>query len=145
MFGLMGDNVHLHLELPSRLSEVGHLQKAIVDAAKQFDYDQRVEFALRLAIDEAVTNAIRHGNDNDPSKVVKIEAEFTANLITVTIEDQGSGFDPYDLPDPTLEENIDRPHGRGVMLMNAYMTTVAYNESGNKVTMTKDATCAKPD
>ncbi|MEM9883166.1 MAG: ATP-binding protein [Planctomycetota bacterium] len=132
------------LEFPSRLSEVPPAQHAIVEAARAAGFDDKSLFAIRLALDEALTNAVRHGNGSDPTKHVTVTYAADAERITITVEDQGPGFAPADLPDPTAEENLDRPHGRGVMLMRAYMTEVTYNDRGNRVTLTKARDCPLP-
>jgi len=93
-------------------------------------------FAVRLAIEEAITNAFVHGHQDLGSDVpVIVEYKVSNGEIQVAIEDQGPGFIPDKLPDPTLIENLSKPFGRGVMLMKAYMTEVLYNAQGNRVIM----------
>jgi serine/threonine-protein kinase RsbW len=94
-------------------------------------------FSVRLAVEEALVNAIKHGNQMDRSKCVRISYRFLADRFEVEITDEGDGFDPADVPDPTAVENLERPCGRGLMLMRAYMSEVAYNERGNSVSMAK--------
>ncbi|MEO0966360.1 MAG: ATP-binding protein [Planctomycetota bacterium] len=131
--------------IPSQLEEVPAVVDAVVEAVEAAGgYQDRSVFAIRLAIDEAVTNAIRHGNGQDPDKQVTIEYEITGELVRVCVCDEGPGFVPETLPDPTAEENLIRTHGRGVMLMNAYMTEVSFNERGNCVTLVKRRDCPKP-
>jgi serine/threonine-protein kinase RsbW len=140
----MAEPATTRLVFPSRLDEVPAVQHAIVGAAEQAGFDEQSLFAIRLALDEALTNAVRHGNGSDPNK--KVSVEFTADerRLVVQIEDEGAGFVPDDVPDPTAEENLCRPHGRGVMLMRAYMSDVQFNERGNRVTLTKSRDCALP-
>jgi serine/threonine-protein kinase RsbW len=92
---------------------------------------------LFVALDEAIANAIKHGNKSDPEKIVTIIAELTPSEATFTIIDQGDGFDLSNLPDPTDPEYIMRPCGRGVMLIYHIMDEVRYNTRGNKVIMVK--------
>tara|TARA_R110000737_G_scaffold2923_12_gene9484 strand:+ start:97806 stop:98234 length:429 start_codon:yes stop_codon:yes gene_type:complete len=93
-------------------------------------------FAVRLAIEEAITNAFVHGHQNLASDIpIIVEYAVSKGEIQITVEDQGPGFVPEKLPDPTLMENLSKPFGRGVMLMKAYMTEVLYNTQGNRVTM----------
>ncbi len=132
------------LVFPSKLSEVPAAQHAIVDAAKEAGFGEKALFAIRLALDEALTNAVRHGNASDPTKNVTVEFTPEPHQLVITIEDEGPGFAPEDVPDPTAEENLGRPHGRGVMLMRAYMTDVQFNDRGNRVTLIKQADCALP-
>ena len=124
--------------------EAQQVQQTIVAQAATFQYDEHQVFALRLALDEALSNAIKHGNANDPTKKVFVEYTIDVKMIKITICDEGPGFDPKSLPDPTAEENLELPNGRGVMLINAYMTEVTYNEKGNCVTMIKRKECRLP-
>lgn len=92
---------------------------------------------LFVALDEAIANAIKHGNRNDPEKLVSIVAELTPAEATFTITDEGDGFDHTALPDPTDPNYIMRPCGRGVMLIYHLMDEVRYNTRGNQVVMIK--------
>jgi serine/threonine-protein kinase RsbW len=92
---------------------------------------------MRLALEEAIVNAIKHGNGMDPAKYVKVCCEIDAGRAVVVIEDEGTGFSPTDVPDPTTEENLEKPGGRGIMLMKAFMTNVEYNKKGNRVRLEK--------
>ena len=98
-------------------------------------YDEAAVFAIRLAIEEAVVNAFRHGNRNDPTKVVFFRAHVDGVEAVFEVEDQGPGFDPKAIPDPTDQFNIEMPSGRGVMLIKAYMTEADYIPPGNKLRM----------
>lgn len=94
-------------------------------------------FCIKLALEEALVNAIKHGNGFDRSKKVYVTYRLHADRFEVTVRDDGPGFDPADVPDPTAVENLERPCGRGLMLMRHYMSDVAYNERGNGVIMSK--------
>jgi serine/threonine-protein kinase RsbW len=94
-------------------------------------------FGIRLALDEAIVNAIKHGNQFHPEKTVRVSCLIDDTLFRVEIEDQGPGFRLEDVPDPTEEENLERPCGRGIMLMRSFMSKIEYNESGNKVLLEK--------
>ncbi len=142
----MGDEVTRTLVIPSEIDQVGEVATAILKDIQSFEtFREEAVFGIRLSLDEAVTNAIRHGNQRDPSKHVTVEYRITAEVCRVTICDEGSGFHPEDVPDPTLAENLCRPHGRGVMLMKAYMTEVSFNKEGNCVTLVKRADCPLPN
>lgn len=130
--------------IPSRLTELPKVQEAIIQPAQAFGYGKEEIFAIRLALDEAVTNAIHHGNGGDPDKQVTIEYTVDEQAVRITVTDQGEGFCPDDLPDPTHEENLATPHGRGVMLMGVYMTEVSYNDCGNSISMVKRKGCKLP-
>ena len=94
-------------------------------------------FGIHLALEEAFTNAVKHGNCGDPDKKVNIEYLITPKLFDITISDEGCGFVPDEVPDPRDDENIFKPGGRGLLLMNAYMDAVEYNQAGNSVHMIK--------
>ncbi len=94
-------------------------------------------FSIRLALEEALINAIKHGNQLDRSKKVNISYRLLDNRFEVHISDEGAGFDPSDVPDPTAIENLERPCGRGVMLMRYYMDEVNYSPRGNSVVMSR--------
>jgi serine/threonine-protein kinase RsbW len=96
-------------------------------------------YAVRLAVDEALVNAIRHGNRFDPQKRVTIRSWLSDELLRVEVQDQGAGFDPAAVPDPTAADRIDLPHGRGLMLMRAFMSRVSFGDGGRLVIMEKDA------
>ncbi len=115
--------------------EIDRIQQVILLALAGYGYDDAACFAVRTAIEEAVSNAIHHGNDNDPRRKVTIEYAADEASIEIEIEDEGSGFDPESVPDPTRPENVDIPSGRGIMLMRVYMNEVEFTASGNRVRM----------
>jgi serine/threonine-protein kinase RsbW len=94
-------------------------------------------FAVHLAIEEALVNAIKHGNHSDPDKHVRVRCRMSPDLIRVEISDEGPGFDPDVLPDPTNPDRLECPGGRGVMLMKAFMSRVEYGGRGNRVLLEK--------
>jgi serine/threonine-protein kinase RsbW len=94
-------------------------------------------FGLRLAVEEAVVNGIKHGNRGDAAKEVRFHYRITAEQILLTVEDEGPGFRPEAVADCLLDKNLDKPSGRGVFLMRFYMTWVEFNERGNGVAMCK--------
>jgi serine/threonine-protein kinase RsbW len=108
-------------------------EREILEAVKSCGYCENASFAVKLALEEAITNAYRHGNKSDPSKTITVRYRITDSEIEILIRDEGEGFEPSSVPDPTLPENIDRPHGRGIMLMRAYLDQVEYQERGNAV------------
>src|SRR5207253_1539595 len=94
-------------------------------------------FCIKLALEEALVNAIKHGNQMDRAKLVRISYRVVADRFECCISDEGAGFDPTDVPDPTCAENLERPCGRGLMLMRHYMNEVAYNARGNSVSLAR--------
>lgn len=130
--------------IPSTNAAAAQVQQEIVEAIERQGYKREAVFAVRLALDEALVNAVKHGNQNDPDKTVHIDFAIDDDRMVIQIEDEGPGFAPEALPDPTAEENLSRPNGRGVMLMRAYMTDVDFNERGNRVILTKRRDCLRP-
>ena len=101
-------------------------------------YDPDTTFAIKLALEEALTNAIKHGNRNDAGKRIVVKFHIDPLRAVIMVRDEGPGFKPERVPDPTAEENLERPNGRGIMLMHAYMTDIRYNDAGNEVWMLKE-------
>jgi serine/threonine-protein kinase RsbW len=123
--------------IPSDTAAGQAVQERIVARLEELEYSSRDVFGVRLALEEALVNAIKHGNRMDPDKTVRVECEISSELIRVVIEDQGPGFQPDDVPDPTVEENLERPCGRGIMLMRAFMSLVEYQGRGNILVLEK--------
>ena len=123
--------------IPSDPAEARRVQSEIENALKKHQYGERDIFSIKLALEEALVNAIKHGNQYDPAKRVHIAYRLLPNLFEVHITDEGAGFDPADVPDPTAFENLKLPSGRGLMLMRHYMSEVTFNDRGNAVTMCK--------
>jgi serine/threonine-protein kinase RsbW len=115
--------------------EVSACINTLIDAVAPLNFGERDLFGIRLALEEAIVNGIKHGNRNDPAKAVHIRYQITDTEFLIEIQDDGRGFDPDGVPDPLAPENLQRPGGRGVFLMRHYMTWVSYNERGNCVTM----------
>lgn len=127
----------LHEHIPSS-SDSGHeLIERYVRVLEQFGWEGRDLFHVQLAVEEAIVNAITHGNHQSPDKIVEVELHVNRQSTSMRILDQGAGFCPEALPDPTDDENLETPHGRGVMLIKQMMDKVDYNALGNQVTMIK--------
>ena len=94
-------------------------------------------FGVHLAAEEAIVNAIVHGNKLDPAKRVHVACEVSAERVRIEIRDQGAGFDPTSVPDCTADDRLEVPGGRGVMLMKSFMTRIEYNAKGNGVVLEK--------
>ena len=123
--------------IPNSIAGALEAVKAILARVRACGYNDAEHFAVRLALDEAISNAIRHGNKNQPDRQLTIEYEVDDRCVCVSVADEGEGFEPRQIPDPTLDRHLERPHGRGVMLMKAYMDEVRFNEQGNCVTLVK--------
>ena len=123
--------------LPSDTSIAADFAGELVLAMTNRDWPERDIFRVQLAFDEAIVNAIRHGNRFDPNKTVGVEVDCNCESIRIRIADQGSGFDPESVPDPRTEEFLEIPGGRGVLLIQELMSCVKYNDRGNEITMIK--------
>ena len=102
------------------------------------DWPDHDVFGVHLALEEALVNAIKHGNRHDTEKSVRVRYQMSDTKLRIEIEDEGEGFDPSDVPDPTDDDNLDIPSGRGLMLMRSYMSSVNFNDVGNQVVMIKE-------
>ena len=123
--------------IPSDLAASRDVHKAIMDRVEAERYDEQSAFAIRLALEEGLMNAIKHGNKLDRSKTVHVEATVTAKQAEISIEDQGAGFARTDVPDPCAAENLLKCSGRGILLMEAYMDKVEYTHGGRRLRMVK--------
>jgi serine/threonine-protein kinase RsbW len=133
----LGPAPFMDVRIPSDHAEARRLQEDIEKHLHARRTSDQEIFSVRLALEEALVNAIKHGNQMDRDKQVHIAYRFLADRFEIRITDEGGGFDPLDVPDPTAVENLERPCGRGLMLMRHYMTVVHYNDRGNSVFMTK--------
>jgi serine/threonine-protein kinase RsbW len=118
----------------SSVQEMGVVIEEVVTAMAEQGYPPKDIFGTRLALEEAISNAIKHGHQYDPTKVVEIRYRILADQFLVEVKDLGAGFDPLQIPDATAPENWERPCGRGLLLMLHYTAWVRYNREGNCVT-----------
>jgi len=124
------------LELPSELRAVEVAVEYVVRRCESCGEDRaRLQLNFRVALLEAITNAVLYGNHQDPSKRVRIEVFVRNCSVVACITDEGEGFDPARVPDPTAMENLEREGGRGLFLMQALLDEVHYNERGNSVVL----------
>lgn len=124
------------LTLTSDLDQLPILEEFIMSICDELTIDEDIFPDIMLALTEATTNAIIHGNEFDPAKSVHILFELKPPILSVKIKDQGKGFDPTNLPSPVEDDNLLKSGGRGVYLMNHYAESVSYNSVGNEVTIT---------
>ena len=133
-----GDGDHLAFTIPSDY-EMGHdVRRQILTVAEKCGFRGENFFALNLALEEALVNAIKHGNRLDPLKVVRVEAHVSHGRAEVTIEDQGVGFERCKVPDPTADENLHRCSGRGILLIETYMSEVKWDHGGRRLHMVRE-------
>lgn len=124
-------------DIPSTLPVVREVVEEVAQILAAADWPEDGVFAVRMGLDEAVANAVKHGNRGDESKRVSVETRLYPDRIEIKVRDQGEGFNPAAVPDPTCCDFIERPHGRGVMLIHVYMNEVHYGDKGNEVIMVR--------
>ena len=125
------------IEIDSTLEAAKGPERIILGEVDRCGYCEDASFAIKLALEEAMTNAIKHGNRNDPTKRITIRYSITPDQVVILVRDQGAGFQPVAVPDPTHPDRLPLPTGRGIMLMRAYMTEVYYREGGTEVCLIK--------
>jgi serine/threonine-protein kinase RsbW len=109
----------------------------VMAALGGWHYPDRDVFGVRMALEEALVNAIKHGHRGDPSKVVRVSYQVTKEKVLIEVEDQGPGFNLAHVPDPLAPENMERSSGRGLLLIQHYMTWAKYEGRGNRVILCK--------
>lgn len=131
--GAAKGNGILHFEFPSDFDAGCEVQQLVLDEIERHGFNTNSLFATRLALEEALVNAIKHGNKLDPKKKVVVDATVTRDRVEIEIEDQGPGFKRASVPDPTAEENLCKCSGRGILLIEAYMNSVRWSRGGRRV------------
>ena len=126
----------LVFELPNDLLCIEDAVEFVVSRCESCEeLGRKLRFNFRVSLSEALSNAMIYGNGSDPSKRVRMEVFLRPGSLAARITDEGSGFDPRRVPDPTSPENLRRVDGRGLFLMRELMDEVRYNERGNSVTL----------
>lgn len=123
------------LILKSEYEEVEKLEGLLNKLQKKLEFDDEFYARLMLAVSEAATNAIVHGNRLDGSKKAVVAVYHDENKLTFVTTDEGEGFEPDALPDPIAEENLFNTSGRGVFLMKEYADEVIFEDNGRKLTL----------
>lgn len=128
----------IRIEIPSQLKFIKGIAHNIIADAKLMGYEENdLHDKIPVTVDEAVTNAIKHGNKFQGDKKVFIDTDINTDRIKIVVADEGNGFDVCAVPDPTDPMNFLRPSGRGILFMNIGMDEVRYNEKGNVLTLIK--------
>jgi serine/threonine-protein kinase RsbW len=128
------------LTLPSRIEAVNEAAAAVAQVLGQLDDSEQLMFEIDMAIREAVTNAVVHGNKQDHSKQIHVAIKSSPEAIEISVHDEGSGFNPESVPDPTATENIMKTSGRGIFFMRTFVDEIEWlspPEGGTTVRMTK--------
>ncbi|MEX0892074.1 MAG: ATP-binding protein [Gemmatimonadota bacterium] len=128
------------LELPNDLRAIEQAVEFLASRAREAGFDEGLlRLNFRVGVTEALANAMLYGNRGDENKNVRVDASVTADRICVRVRDEGRGFDPEHLDDPTLPAHRARVGGRGIFLINKLMDQVEFNEAGNAITMVLNA------
>ena len=124
------------LELPNELDAIDRAVAFLLERGEEAGFErERLRLNLRVGLTEALVNAVLYGNEKSPDKRVRVDASFDDEKASVRVTDEGLGFDPDSVPDPTHPDKVGEAGGRGVYLIRALMDHVEYNERGNSVLM----------
>jgi len=134
----------IKLEMPSEIKLISILDAISNQILKKMQFSEQDAAQVNLAVIEAGTNAIKHGNKNDPTKKVNFQFHAGFDKFTVIVRDEGEGFDTNNPPNPLAQENLLKPNGRGVFAMKHCMDEVIFNNNGSEVQMVKFINSANP-
>ena len=123
------------LQIVSQPESINIVEKLIEDLREEHNIHEDCFGNILVAVTEAVNNAIQHGNQYDAAKKVNITYEVEGDNLMFSVQDEGSGFDYYNLPDPTAPENLEKPTGRGIFLMKHLADQVIFSDNGKTVEM----------
>jgi serine/threonine-protein kinase RsbW len=123
------------VEVESDYHRCQEVRDDIIARARAHRFCDHAVLGIQLALQEALVNAVKHGNADDRAKRIQIDYSVTATEVRIRIADEGSGFDPAAVPDPTAPENLFTPGGRGLLLIRKFMSRVEYHGCGNTVEM----------
>ncbi len=127
----------MRLDVPSDLGMVGDAVELVATHLPPGTLSpRRISFNLRTALAEALGNAIRYGNGEDPDRLVRVYVELRRDFVRIHVDDDGQGYDPSRLPDPTHPDNLEREYGRGLFVIRHLVDDVAFNEKGNGICLT---------
>jgi Anti-sigma regulatory factor (Ser/Thr protein kinase) len=124
---------NIRIEIPSLSENIRMIESFIDNAKEKYQLNDDIYGNIMIAVTEAVNNAIKHGNQNNSSKNVSLSLALEEGLVRFCIEDEGTGFNYNDLPDPTAPENLEKPGGRGIFLMKHLSDEVTFKEKGKVV------------
>lgn len=147
-FVCMAESRSLELTLESKTDSVDAVELIVQGMARQAGHEEDAVDHLGMAVRESMANAVTHGNGYSRNKSVHFSVQQTDGQLTIKIRDEGEGFDPEDIPDPTAQENLLKASGRGLLLMRALVDefTVQRGEPrGTEVTLVKNAPASETD
>jgi serine/threonine-protein kinase RsbW len=128
------------LKLESSIDSIARAADVAAQVVRRFGFNEEAAFGIDMAVREAVTNAVLHGNKRDESKTVEVTFRGSPQVIEITVRDQGQGFNPGDVPDPTDPQNLMKANGRGLLFMRTFMDEIEYTrhpQGGTVVRMIK--------
>lgn len=128
---LTGETVMM--ELNSQPESLSAVEKVVEEIKTKYNVNEDAYGNMLVAVTEAVSNAIYHGNRLDPKKKIVLSYQHNDGNLSFTVSDQGPGFDYYNLPDPTAPENLEKECGRGIFLMKHLSDQVIFSENGRVV------------
>jgi serine/threonine-protein kinase RsbW len=112
------------------------VQQSVLDGMESFGYGEENRFAVRIAVEEAMANAVLHGHRGDQEQLIEIHWTISSSQVAMFVSDDGRGYNSSAVPDPTADENLTLPSGRGLAMIKAFMTTVHVSDAGRKIEMT---------
>jgi serine/threonine-protein kinase RsbW len=124
-----------NVKIKSAIANLRIIENVIDEISSEIGIKQDFYGKIMVSAMEAVNNAIVHGNKSEEEKYVKVTINYKKSELRISVEDEGPGFVPKEIPDPTKPENIENTHGRGVFLMSKLADKIEFNDKGNKVTM----------
>jgi serine/threonine-protein kinase RsbW len=127
-------------QLQGNRESMDFVQHAILGTMESFDYVEEDLFAVRIAIEEAIANAVLHGHQGDQERLIDIEWTITEKEVSMVVCDSGRGYDESSVPDPTADENLTLPSGRGLAMINAFMSDVSISDGGRRIEMARKRT-----
>ncbi len=137
---MSGEEARFHLAISSRFENIDLVHVVLEETLRGLGLDEEQRHWIDLAVREAVANAIKHGNREDPGKEVTVDGVIEGGELVIRVQDQGDGFDFTRVEDPLAPENLLKPNGRGVFYMQRFMDRIDYRfepGEGTQVTLRK--------
>ncbi len=137
---MAAEEPQVHLAIGSQFENIELVQIVVEESLRKLDLAEDVAHSISLAVQEAVANAIKHGNQQSPEKRVEIDFGVEDGEVVIEVTDQGAGFDPRQVRDPRMPDNLLRPNGRGIFFMSSFMDDIQFDfkpEGGTVVTLRK--------
>ncbi len=133
----MTSELHRHIVIKTKNNAIKEAENKLKVILAEIGISETEEHNFLVSASEAVNNAVTHGNKNDPAKKVVLDLNYADRVITLSVEDEGGGFNPEGLPDPLLPENLLKPSGRGIHIMKSLMDSVdfEFTPTGTKTVM----------